>query len=161
MHLDKYFSSWLNRSLTIFGKVIVINTLAIPKLIYNFTILPVPEHVIIKLENIITNFLWPNRSRINRNCLIDIVENGGINVVDIRSKITSLKATWVTKWLKKPIWSPMGNIFLHNINLTFDICVNMYLTNKHSIFDNIPIFYQDVWNSYYQCKTVVCYNIII
>ena len=44
------------KKLTLFGKVIVINTLAIPKITYNCSLLPVPEHVIVKIEDLLSHF---------------------------------------------------------------------------------------------------------
>ena len=41
---------WSSRTLTISGKVTVINCLTIPKLIYNISLLPVPQYVIDKLK---------------------------------------------------------------------------------------------------------------
>ena len=53
---EKTLSVWSQRKLTMFGKVVVINNLAISKLIYYFTLLHVPEWVIIRIEKAITFF---------------------------------------------------------------------------------------------------------
>lgn len=73
-NLEKILYTWGKRHLLIFGKVVIVNILGISKLVYNFTLLSVPENVIIKIEKIIKNFLWPSRSRINRNCMINCTE---------------------------------------------------------------------------------------
>ena len=86
---------WVKRNLPIFGKTAVINTLCIPKLVYNFLLIPVLEYAIKRLENMMINFLFKNRQPLNGKCLINIVENGGINLVDIRYKISALKASWI------------------------------------------------------------------
>ena len=81
---------WIKRNLTIFGKTVFINTLCISKLVYNFLLIPVLEYVIKSLENMIINFLFKSRQRLNRKCFINTIENVGINLVDIRCKISAL-----------------------------------------------------------------------
>ena len=146
---------WNQRKLTIFGKVTVINMLAISKFIYNFTTINVPEWVIIKLEKAITDFLWKKRSRINRNCLISKIEEGGINLVDVRSKIESLKCSWISKWsdnINLP-WYNLATAIFKQHNLNFEILINCNIRNpKNCSLSKIPVFYQDVFYSYYKCK---------
>ena len=43
--------------------------------------------------------------------MINSIENGGVNIVDVRSKISSLKAAWIIKWLEKLIWSVIASEF--------------------------------------------------
>ena len=56
--IQNILNLWIKRNLTIFGKTVVVNTLCISKLVYNFLLIPVPEYVIKKLENMIINFLF-------------------------------------------------------------------------------------------------------
>ena len=60
--MEKLFESWKKRKLTIFGKSEVINTLAISKLIYTASILPLPPPNFIKeINKLIYNYLWGSR----------------------------------------------------------------------------------------------------
>ena len=62
--MEKLFESWKKRKLTIFGKCEVINTLAISKLIYTASILPLPTPNFIKeINKLIYNYLWGSRDR--------------------------------------------------------------------------------------------------
>ena len=68
--MEKLFESWEKRKLTIFGKCEIINTLAIPKLIYIASILPLlPPNFIKDVNKLIYRFLWSSRDRIERNTL--------------------------------------------------------------------------------------------
>ena len=52
----------------IFGKTCVINSLAISKLIYVGSVLPILEDSLIKkIKSSIFNFIWDKRDRIKRN----------------------------------------------------------------------------------------------
>ena len=47
---ENLLQCWSKRHLMLFGKSLIVNVLAISKLIYNFTILTVPEYIIVKIE---------------------------------------------------------------------------------------------------------------
>ena len=61
----------------------VINALVVPKVIYNCMLLPVPEPTIAKSEKMTSKFLWHGRDCICHNCIVNDIENGGLNIVDI------------------------------------------------------------------------------
>ena len=98
--MEKLFESWKTRNLTLFGKCCVVNTLAISKLVYVASILKLPDQKEIKYINkLIFSFLWSNKDRIKRNTMIGTIEQGGIGIVDIESKLKAIKASWVEKLL--------------------------------------------------------------
>jgi hypothetical protein len=102
--VEKLFESWKKRKLTIYGKVCLINTFAISKFIYTVSILNYPKDQIIKLFNKrIFDFIWNKKDRIKRNTMIGNTYKGGTNLVDIESKIKSLKAACVKKILLIPV----------------------------------------------------------
>ena len=156
-YFDNTLLNWKRRKLTLFGKVIVINSLAISKLIYHFTVLYVPTWVITHLEKSIINFLWNSHNRINRNCLISKIECGGINLVDVRSKIMALKATWISKWISndKLAWKNIANHRLHKIGLNIDLVLKFTIKGIENLscLKLLPIFYQDILLSYISCKS--------
>ena len=78
--------------------------------------------------------------RINRNCVINAIENGGINLIDIRSKIQSLKITWLSKWLTSPIWTPVANEFLKMYSVDITSCIQM---NMHNDVENISVVFHN------------------
>ena len=49
-NLEMSLSRWKSRNLTYLGKSIVLNTLLIPKLVYNITVLHVPDDVVKRIE---------------------------------------------------------------------------------------------------------------
>lgn len=86
------------RKLTLFGKKEIINTFIISKLQYNATILPSPPLKIIQqINKLIFNFLWSKKDRIKRKTLIGKENKGGINIIDIESKLKASKASWIPR----------------------------------------------------------------
>ena len=96
--IEKLFESWKKRKLTILGKCCIVNSLALSKLLYVASLLPMPnEEYIKKINKLIYNFIWNSRDRIRRNVLISPIEYGGIGIVDVETKLKALKASWVSR----------------------------------------------------------------
>ena len=66
--IAKWFDSYNLYKLSIIGKVTVIKTLALPKLVYLLTVLPYPGDKLIKeLNDMIKTFIWGKTVRIAFN----------------------------------------------------------------------------------------------
>ena len=106
-----------------------------------------------RFENMIINFLFKSRQHLNRKCLINTVENGGTNLVDIRCKISALKGAWICRWSNETPWGALGNYFLQCTRCDYDMSLNMNICDSNdSILKHLPKFYKDVWLSYYSCR---------
>ena len=77
----------------------MINNLLIPKMIYPMTVLYTPPEVTKRIENIIYVFLWEKCHRVKKTIVTQQNINGGLNMIDIQSKLYALKATWIPKFL--------------------------------------------------------------
>jgi hypothetical protein len=85
------------------GKVTVIKTFALPKLIYPLSVLPNPSKKVIEgLKTAIFKFIWANKpDKIKRKRLTQDYENGGIKLTDIDCFLNAIKASWVKRYLDK------------------------------------------------------------
>ena len=94
-------NSWVLRDLTLIGKITVIKSLALPKLVMLFQVLPSPKEDLLKeIERICFNFIWGGKKdKIKRTCMINSIESGGLNMICIRSFCHAQKITWVKKLL--------------------------------------------------------------
>ena len=76
----------------------IIHTLAISKLVYNASILQNPTAEFLKtISSSYIIFFEKKRDRIKRKTLIGKLEKGGISILDIESKFTAAKASWVKR----------------------------------------------------------------
>ena len=82
---------WSWRGLSLFGKVTIIKSLLLPKVLYISSILPSPLEFIKALQSIIYNFLWKGPDKIARTAVINDVEFGGLKVTDFTTSIMSLR----------------------------------------------------------------------
>ena len=154
--MEKLFESWKKRKLTLFGKTCIINTLAVSKFIYKASILPYPEEALInKVKSNIFNFIWNKTDRIKRNTLIGDVKSGGIGVIDIETKLKSLKAAWVSKLFKNNcIMYEIVKGYLDKLNVTPEYIVKTNEKDPHDfkIIHVLPVFYQELFISFNECK---------
>ena len=153
--IEKLFESWKKRKLTIFGKVCVINTSAISKLIYVASILEYPDENTIKLLNTkIFEFLW-KRDRIKRNTMIGSICNGGIKIVDIESKINALKASWTKKlyYCENSLKDFLNSFCVkHNVDFQYILQTNLTKVHEYGLVQNFPAFYREIFMFFNICK---------
>ena len=157
--MEKLFESWKKRKLTIFGKCEIINTLAVSKLIYVASVLSLPNDTLIKdVNRLIYKFLWNSRDRIKRNTLIGPVKSGGINVVDIVTKLKALKSSGVSRLLKNKgqICMFLNSILRNNkCTLNYILKMNDTVAENFSFLKNVPQFYKEVFTCFNECKKLI------
>jgi hypothetical protein len=146
---------WQHRKLTLLGKVTVIKTFALPKLIYPFTVLENPsEKTLIEVNHALFNFLWDGKpDKIKRNEIVKRFENGGLKVTDIKCFLTSVKACWVKRLLNeenKGMWKNIYSSVLnkHGGNLIFECNLNSNdikrIFNKNIFLANILTSWREI-----------------
>ena len=156
--LENIMNVWSKRNLTPFGKVVVLKTLVIPKLLYLFLNLQDPPiQFINNLETIMYKFLWDNKpSKIDKNTVKRDYNEGGIKMINIHVFLANLKISWLRR-------------ILENNNLketTFDLNpeIRQLLFNGGEIvskindklnpfWKNVAIHYKTLDNSYIPTKT--------
>ena len=97
--IKKVFNCWMNRYLTIYGKAVIIKTLALPKLTHLALVLPNLQSKKLKeLENLIFSFLWDNKpDKVCRDDAKLAEKAGGLGILDIHSFWKSLKFSWLRR----------------------------------------------------------------
>ena len=88
---------WSKRSLTLLGRILIVNTLIIPTLIYRLSVLRTPDKKFqIEYKKTIREFLWQGkRSQIAYNRLIRSYEGGGLKLFDLNYKNIAMKCKWI------------------------------------------------------------------
>ena len=94
---EKVLQTWYCGELTLFGKVLIVNTLVIPLFIYGLQVLDSPSAIINEqFKKIVENFIWSNkRPKIKTGMLSKPVNKGGVKLVNLLKKDMLLKITWI------------------------------------------------------------------
>ena len=83
--LDQCVSRWKNRSLSLIGKVLILNILGFSKLLFVSAILSPPQWVYDRINRIIWPFLWGSRiETVARKSLVCPETNGGLGSREFR-----------------------------------------------------------------------------
>jgi mannosylglycoprotein endo-beta-mannosidase len=96
--IDKMLNIWKQRNLSILGKVQIIKTFGILKLIFIFNMSDPPADVVQKANNMFYKFLWNGPDKMKRLSAISDIENGGIKMPHLSSIIDALKIVWVKRY---------------------------------------------------------------
>ena len=97
--ITKEIAQWRRRNITPLGRITVIKSLLLSKLIHILTVLPHPaQNILKKLEQIFFSFVWQGRrDPVKRAKIVQSYETGGLQMVDVDAFIRSLKLTWLKR----------------------------------------------------------------
>ena len=153
-NLERLLNSWKQRNLSLFGKITIIKTLALPNIIYCASMAIVPPEVYKKIEKLVYGFIWNSKDRIKRNQLINKIEEGGLNMVDIKSRLDSLKAIWVKRILTEnnnSSWNRLPRMYFNTLGLEMISHFNFCDNNLHEL-NQIPEFYMQAVVAFSKAK---------
>ena len=79
------------RSLTLLGKITVLNRFVFPSLWYPGTVYPVPSHFVKRLEKTTFGFVWSEKTElVRRIVLYGTLDEGGLGLIHVPSKLRFL-----------------------------------------------------------------------
>ena len=124
--ISNVLNRYKHRNLTIMGKVTVIKTLAIPKLVHVLTVIPNPKpEFFTRINELFALFLWNNKKgKVNRNLLAQGIEEGGLKLTHLESQANALKIRWIRALLLED--DELMNIFetITGLNTSRVLCLD-------------------------------------
>lgn len=91
-------STWLNRSLSMKGKVLLISSLMSSVLHYPCANTTTPTRVIVEFKKIITEFFWiGKRGKVAYNVRIQDIADGGLKLPDLHTRIRTTHIYWIKR----------------------------------------------------------------
>ena len=88
---------WMKRLITPLGRVAVLKSLVLSKLIHLWILLPnPPDEYINSLQKLCYEFVWNKKpDKINRKPVHKSVHEGGLGLPHLKTFISALKLTWI------------------------------------------------------------------
>ncbi len=150
------FERWKSRKLTIFGKILIIKSLATSKIIHTMSILSTPESVLKDIEQVNFNFIWDANDRIKRRTLIGDKKHGGVKMLDIYCKNKALKASWIKRIHEKCITSDFIDMFLEKFGINKEYLVKTHITSVKQLIASfkLPKFWAEMFCYTNECKSI-------
>ena len=152
-NLEKTLNTWQRRNLTLYGKINIVKTLGISKLIYSASVLPVPDHYIQEINKLIFNFIWAGKPpKIKRNTIIGEKKNGGLKMCDFKIVEKALKITWVNRIQdeSQASWKIIPNLLLRKHGGLAFLTKCNFATNTLDLDEKLPLFYKKILD--YWCE---------
>ena len=90
--LRNMLKSWDWRGLTVIGKIQVLKSFALPKILYRLTMIANKKEFIKKANTLLYHFVWKGKDKVKRAVLlISPTEKGGLKMPDLDSMIAAQK----------------------------------------------------------------------
>ena len=152
--VEQVLNSWKTRNLTYFGKVQILKAHALSKLVLPASVLDVTPHLIRKIESMFFKFIWGKGvEKVKRKTLVNRIENGGLNMIDVEEFFQSLSASWISRIQNADPnshrWSQLAHYHLGKLDV--DNYGPLYNFDKSVLFtelDVLPRFYRNAVINY-------------
>ena len=120
--------NWSFRGLTLIGKITVIKSLALSQLVHVFNVVENNDVYLDQIEEIFNDFLWDGKNnKIASKTLFGNKFEGGLDMTQVHSFASSMKARWIQKLLDNEyddLWKrimlfelkPFGGCAIFNLN---------------------------------------------
>ena len=170
--IEKIIHCYKKRKLSLIGKVTVLKTLIVPKLVHIMQVLPSPTSEFLKrMEIIFKLFLWDDKKpRITLAQLEKDIQDGGLKLTKLDFLDQALKMTWINNLIKRD--GSWQHIFEHNIaknkkevwlldvvslkklkntvqNVFWRDVFKSWITYKENFSNEINVRTYPIWNSYF------------
>ena len=91
---------WKWRGLTLIGRIQIVKSFAIPKVMSKATLIPVSIEVIKEVNKELYSFIWKGKDKVKRSALINDIEDGGLKMLDLESMISAQRVMCVKKYVE-------------------------------------------------------------
>ena len=147
--LKEVLNRWEYRGLSLAGRSLVFKSLPISELIYASTMKCPSKQILDQMNIVHKNCIWDNKKpKIKHSTLIADYSEGGYKDVDIETKISALKFTWVKRLLDSNFhsWKIIPTIlFASTGGLKIVFLSNLKLSRQCKLIVNtFPKFYQEL-----------------
>ena len=138
---------WSPRSLTLFGKVLIIKSLRLSQILYSASNTKVRKDTITTVKRKLFSLLWNNKKdKIKREGFYQDYDKGGICMTNVDLMLKAMHLAWISFLLKhaNSNWNSVPDFFLRRLG-----GLNFLLHCNYVIFLNLklPTFYKDCFPS--------------
>ena len=169
---------WRWRNLTLFGRIQIVKTFIIPKVMHRASLIQIDKGTIKEANTLIYNFIRNGKDKIKRLALINDYENGGLKAPHLESVIQAHRIRCIEKFLRindenHSIWKTIPSYYLNRVASRFlfqcnfsvdklsiglpafyDLCIReweIFKNSKVTPLNKLEIFDEIIWNNQSIC----------
>lgn len=144
-------NAWINRSLSMKGKVVLITSLLISILQYPCSCTSTPKRVYDEFKKISTDFIWNSRrSKIAYALLIQDIPEGGIKLPDLETRVKTVHLYWIRYLWHNPD-SVLSRSLRHHLGLRDNLSLIMSKTHFASALHERCTFLKQILATWASC----------
>ena len=134
--------SWSWRGLTLLGKIQVIKSFAVPKILYRVVLISNKKEFIKKINTLLYSFVWKGKDKVKRTAFINPIVKGGLKVPNIESMISTQRIICIKRYLSPDpsSWKLFLDFYLKKVGGKFLLYCNFNYTKLPII---LPEFYKE------------------
>ena len=140
--IKKTLGMWKWWGLTLIGKIQIVKSFAIPKFMSKASLIHVSKDLIQAVNKELYSFIWKGKDKVKRLALINDIENGGLQMLDIESMVLAQRTMCLKKYIEDYVspWKIFLNRYLKKLGGKFILQCH-FDCQKLPIF--LPEFYKD------------------
>ena len=150
--LETIINMWKTRNLTIRGKIIILQSLALSQVYYAASVLHVPDDIVTKINDLIFKFIWNKKEHVKRKVIIQDLKDGGLKMPEFRNKVKAMKIMWIKRLAKDEKWSLISKTIL-NLPMPWSQFVRCKSSEKYVVHQNNK-FYRQILEYYYEIYSI-------
>ena len=130
--------SWGWRGLTLLGKIQVIKSFAIPKILYRVVLISNKKEFIKKIHTLLYCFVWKGKDKVKRRAFINPIDKGGLKMPNIESMISAQRVICIKRYLSTDpaSWKLFLDLYLRKVGGNFCSIVTSTILNYRYLFQN-------------------------
>ena len=137
---------WLQRGLSLKGKITVLKSIIVPNLLYASSNLYIPSMFINRINVMFFKFLWNNKpAKIKQSTIIADIEQGGLKMPHFHTIVQSSKVMWI-KRLLSPMKAQWKKLAFNVMNVSR---FQLYCKNEAQFINTASLFYKQVLDAWY------------
>ena len=146
---------WKQRDLTMMGKIHLLKTYALSKLIYVSSSSVVPKWLFNEIQKVCFDFIWKGKDRIKRAIMYQDYKDGGLRMMNFELFVKTQRVMWVKRLLygeRNMSWKVYFDHSFRSVGGRILFLCN-YETKKLSL--KAPLFYLEMlaaWEDLYNCR---------
>ena len=109
-HIKISINLWKWRSLSLIGRIQIVKTFAIPKIMYRASVIAVLRDLVKEANSILYGLIWNGKDKVKRQALISDLKKGGLKMIYIESMIKTQRVATLKK-NSRGVPKPLENDF--------------------------------------------------
>ena len=100
LKIKRILDLWKSRYLTYKGKILILKTLIVSRLVYTAHVILCPISVLTKIDKLMFDFLWGSPAvRVKRSYVTQDISTGGLNMIELKHHFNSIKIKWICRFI--------------------------------------------------------------